>query len=115
MVIHDCAGNARLARGILQAHVHGLLGRVGHRFQGNQLHVLMAQRLADRKIAEPNAEDDQTFALADLDGMVDHPDPVAGDDFGAQQGSQADPQQPEAACSTNRVRFRRVVPQGPAA
>jgi len=97
VVIHNRAGNARSRHGILQAHVHGLLGRVGHRLQGNQFHVLMAQRLAHGKLAQPNAKNDQTFALADLDRMVDHPDPVLGDDLGTEQGRQADPQEPQSA------------------
>jgi len=29
--------------------------------------------------------------------MVDHPDPILGDDLGAQQGRQPDPQEPEPA------------------
>ena len=97
VVIHNRAGNARSQHGILQAYVHGLLGRVGHRLQGNQLHVPMAQRLAHGKLAQPSAKNDQTLALADLDRMVDHPDPVLGHDLGAEQGRQADSQEPQSA------------------
>ena len=97
MVIHNRAGNARSRHGILQAYVHGLLGRVGHRLQDNQLYVLMAQRLAHGKLAQPSAKNDQTLALADLDRMVDHPDPVLGHDLGAEQGRQADSQEPQSA------------------
>ena len=95
MIIEDRAGNAGPVHGLLQAHGHRLLGRAGHRHQGDRLHVLMAQRPAHGKLAEPNAQDDQTLALPDLDRVVDHPDPVVGDDLGTEQSRQPDPQQPQ--------------------
>ena len=92
MIVEDRARNAGLGHGVLQARGHGLLGRTRHRHQGNRLHVLMAQRPALGEVAQPYAQDDQAFALPDLDRVVNHPDPVVGHILGAEQGRQPDPQ-----------------------
>ena len=87
----DHAGDAGPDHGVFQAHGDGLLGRILHRLQGDQFHVLVAQGPTHRQIAQADAEDDQAFGLADLDRVVDHPDPIGGDRLGAQEGRQAEP------------------------
>ena len=67
MIIDDRSRNAGLGHGVLQAYGHGLLGRTRHRHQRDRLHVLMAKRPAHGKVAKPYAQDEQAFALADLD------------------------------------------------
>jgi hypothetical protein len=84
VIVHDHAGDAGLANGVFQTHGDSVPGRTPHRLQGNQFHVLVAQSPTHGQIAQADAEDDQTLGLADLDRVVDHPDPINGDRFDAQ-------------------------------
>lgn len=55
MIVEDGTWCAGPLHGILQASGYRLLGRVGHRHQSNRLHVLMTERPALGKIAQPDA------------------------------------------------------------
>ena len=76
MIMNNRSRDASIGHRVLQAHSHGILGRANHRHQCDQLHIPMAERLTLGKFAEPNAEDHQNLAPADLDRVVNQPYPV---------------------------------------
>ena len=94
MIVEDRPRDAGSADDLFEPRRHGVLRRTHHRHQSDRLHVLMAQGPAPREVAKPNAQDNQTFALPDLNGVIDDPDPVVGDLLWAEKGRRPDPLHP---------------------
>jgi len=63
----------------LQLLVHDLLIAFAHRQDGDRLQVLQFEAFSPpRLITPPQAGDDQTLLLADLDDAIGRPNPIAG-------------------------------------
>ena len=95
VIVNDDPRSPCTLCGVLQSHVHRLLGRTLHRHHRHGHNIHKGQGASPGIVAEPNSEDHKALAAADLDGMVNEPDPVVRCIKGTSQGGQANPHHPE--------------------
>ncbi len=98
VVVDDRARNAGAGRRVLQTLSDVLSGGRLHWHQIDQGHILGTQATCGhRQVDQPDPQDRQNLHFADLDRMVDQPDPIRSWVFALVQSRQAKPKQPHAA------------------
>jgi len=68
--------DTRATSRVLQLDFHPVAVRFLHRYQGDQLQITQLQRpFAEGNLAHRTAKNHEQFEGADLDGVIDEPDP----------------------------------------
>ena len=92
LIAKDLSRQAGLVNGFLQLLKHDLTVGAFHRKQGDRFDILMAEhQIGARQVTQAHTQNEQALLYADLNGMVQDPDPVAGFRFRSCQLVVADP------------------------